>query len=128
MNVMAKEPAKIDALYATIQQYFDALYYSDPIQMAAIFHDRGVYATADESPSLIRNKSVYLDVLKKRESPQQRGEERRDAVDSVEFAGAHTALATLRCSIGERDFIDFLSLIYEDDRWQIISKVFHIKD
>lgn len=39
-----------------------------------------------------------------------------------------TARVNLRCSIGSRDFIDFLTLIFIDDRWQVISKVFHFDE
>jgi Putative lumazine-binding len=31
----------------------------------------------------------------------------------------------VQCAIGEKTFTDLLSLIHVDDRWQIISKVFH---
>lgn len=111
-----------------LSMYFDALYESDDVKMGAIFHPRGVYATADEVPMLTRDRSTYLEVLREREAPQARGEERKDHVDTVELAGANTARAKVRCSIGSRDFVDYLTLVRDDGRWQIISKVFQILD
>lgn len=106
--------------------YFDALYESDETKMAAIFHDGGIYATADESPPLLRDKGTYMDVLSRRQSPQSRGEGRHDIIDSIEFAGSNTARAKVRCSIGNSNFVDYLTLIHDQGRWQIIAKVFQI--
>ena len=113
---------------ALLSMYFDALYESDEVKMGAIFHSRGVYATADEVPILTRDRSTYLDVLRDREAPRARGEERKDHIDTVELAGANTARAKVRCSIGSTDFVDYLTLVRDEGRWQIISKVFQILD
>ncbi len=109
-----------------LNTYFDALYDADSTKMGSIFHSRGVYATGDEVPALIRDKQTYLKVLAKRESPRSRGEARRDSIDSIEFAGANTARARVRCSIGASDFVDYLTLIRDEGRWQIVAKVFQI--
>lgn len=49
-----------------------------------------------------------------------------DPDDGVEFAGENAAFARVRCRMGERDYVDFLSFIREDGRWRIIAKVFQI--
>jgi hypothetical protein len=46
----------------------------------------------------------------------------------MEFAGENTARARVRCSIGNKDFVDFLSLIREDTQWKIVAKVFQITE
>lgn len=48
-----------------------------------------------------------------------------DRVLSIELVGPVTALARLRCSIAPKHFIDLLTLLWLDGRWQIVSKVFH---
>lgn len=115
---------EIEALLAV---YFDALHRSDADALAGIFHPRAVYATADESPPLYRTMDDYLPVVAARPSPASRGEGRRDAIEQIQFAGANTALARVRCSIGTRDFTDFLSLLREDGAWKIVAKVFAIR-
>ena len=111
---------------AALKTYFDALYYCDTQKLGAVFHPRAVYATADESPPLYRSMDEYFPVIQARQSPASRGEARYDYVDSIDIAGDNTAVARVRCSIGCRDFVDFLTLVREDNRWQIIAKVFQI--
>lgn len=113
---------------AVLQMYFDGLYHSNPDQLALVFHSWAIYASADESPFLFRTMDEYFPVIAKRESPASRGETRRDVIDEIRFAGENTAFAQVRCSIGQRDFVDFLTLVRTDARWQIISKVFQIID
>ena len=118
--------ASFGAVAAVLQQYFDALYTCDTELLRGVFHPAAVYATADEVPFLHRTMADYLPVVAARQSPASRGETRRDHIDAIEFAGENTALARVRCSIGPRDFVDFLTLVRVEDRWQIIAKVFHI--
>lgn len=120
-----KQPAFNDVL-RVIATYFDGLYDCDVETLGSAFHPKALYATADESPFLHRSMEEYFPVVAARQSPASRGEPRRDYVDEVQFAGENTALARVRCSIGERDFVDFLTLVRVDGRWQIIAKVFQI--
>ncbi|MEM9302010.1 MAG: nuclear transport factor 2 family protein [Pseudomonadota bacterium] len=116
----------VEAVQHVLAEYFDAIYEADPARIAAIFHSEAVYATADETPLLHRNLPTYLAVMEARESPQSRGEARKDIIDSIEFAGENTARAQVRCSIGKTDHVDFLTLVRDEGRWQIIAKVFQI--
>ena len=115
-----------DAVASALHLYLDALHYCDTEKLRAVFHPQAIYATADESPPLLRDMESYFAVVAQRQSPASRGETRRDAIDAIEFAGANTAFARVRFSIAERDFVDFLTLIRVDGAWRIISKVFQI--
>ena len=117
-----------DAVSATLQIYFDALHFCDLSKLEVAFHPKAVYATADATPPLIRDMKTYFAVVAEREPPAARKEQRRDAVDAIEFAGANTAFARVRCSIADRDFVDFLTLIRVEGRWRIIAKVFQIAE
>lgn len=86
--------------------YFDALYHCDVEKLQAVFHPKAIYATADEDPLLTRTMEEYVPVVAARQSPASRGEARRDAIDSIDLAGENTAMARVRCSIGQRDFVD----------------------
>ncbi|MEW6257760.1 MAG: nuclear transport factor 2 family protein [Pseudomonadota bacterium] len=109
-----------------LQAYFDALYFCDVERLQCVFHPRAIYATADETPLLYRTMEEYVPVIAARQSPASRHEPRRDHIDAIDLAGENTALARVRCSIGQRDFVDFLTLVRTDGRWQIIAKVFQI--
>jgi hypothetical protein len=115
-----------DDVQAKLQLYFDALYFCDVEKLESAFHPQAIYATADEVPLLHRNMKEYFPIVAARESPASRNEARRDAIDSIEFAGNNTAFARVRCSIGDREFVDFLTLIRTRGRWRIIAKVFQI--
>jgi len=115
---------------AALQIYFDGLYHSDTARLGQVFHPRATYATATEAAAnggepLVLTMAQYFPVVDRRPSPASRGEARHDRVTSIEFAGPVTALARVECSIGPRFFTDLLTLIFVDDRWQIIAKVFH---
>lgn len=122
----AAEALVFDRITAVLHQYFDALYFCDTALLQAVFHPQAVYATADETPFLFRTMAEYVPVVAARQSPASRGEPRRDHIDGIDLAGANTARARVRCSIGDRDFVDFLTLVQVDGQWRIISKVFQI--
>ena len=113
-------------VYDLLGQYFDTLYYCDLEKFDAVFHPQAIYATADETPLLYRGMPTYREIIAQRRSPASRSEQRRDFVDAIEFAGDNTAFARVRCSIGERDFVDLLSLVRTEGHWRIIAKVFQI--
>lgn len=122
----AAEAPVFDRITAVLRQYFDALYFCDTALLQAVFHPQAVYATADETPFLFRTMAEYVPVVAARQSPASRGEPRRDHIDGIDLAGANTARARVRCSIGDRDFVDFLTLVQVDGQWRIIAKVFQI--
>lgn len=113
-------------IHELLDQYFDMLYYCNLDKFDAVFHPQAIYATADEAPLLYRSMPTYRDVIAQRRSPASRNEQRRDVVEAIELAGDNTAFARVRCSIGERDFLDMLSLVRVEGRWHIIAKIFQI--
>ncbi len=118
--------AALAEIPSVLADYFDALYYCDTEKLQKVFHPKAIYATADEAPLLYRTMAEYVPVVAARQSPASLGEARRDWIDAIELAGENTALARVRCSIGSRDFVDFLTLIRTDGLWRIIAKVFQI--
>lgn len=113
-------------LQPVISDYFDALYHCDTELLQKVFHPKAVYATADEAPLLHRTMEDYVPVVAARQSPASRGETRTDAIEEIQFAGENTAFARVRCSIGQSDFVDFLTFVRTDGHWQIMSKIFQI--
>jgi len=116
-----------EALEAVISDYFDALYHCDTDLLQKVFHPRAIYATADETPLLYRTMAEYVPVVAVRQSPASREEARKDAIDEIQFAGENTAFARVRCSIGDKDFTDFLTFVRDGGRWQIMAKIFEIR-
>lgn len=110
----------------TLNLYFDGLYHADPSRLSKVFHPKAVYASADETPLLHRDVDTYFAAVAQRASPASRGEPRQDVIDAIEFAGGNTAFARVRCAIGQRSFVDFLTLVRTDGEWRIMAKIFQI--
>ena len=116
------------AVAAVLVTYFDGLHFSDTRRLAQVFHPLAQYVCATDGTLLHRDMAEYFPVVDARPSPASRGETRADEIVSIEFAGPVTARAVVRCRIGARDFVDYLTLIRLEDRWQVISKVFHYEE
>ena len=127
MNANKKQKMDTEFIAVTnvILSYFDGLYNSDTSILADVFHPRAHYVCATDGNLIYRDMKEYFPIVDKRPSPASRNEARQDRILSVEFAGPVTANARVECSIGEKFFTDFLTLIFVDKKWQIISKVFH---
>ncbi len=125
MSELAHQIAEIEGV---IERYFEGLHHADPERLGKVFHPQAIYATADETPPLIRDMPEYMSIVAKRQSPASLGAVRRDSIDSIELAGANTAFAKVRCVIAPRDFVDYLTLVRTDGRWQVIAKVFHFTE
>lgn len=108
-----------------MQRYFDGLYLSDSALLESVFHPRAHYVCATGPELVYLTLAEYLPVVADRPSPESRNEVRQDKIVSLEFAGSNTALVRAHCTIGNKYFTDLLTLIRVDQRWQIISKVFH---
>lgn len=117
---------EFSAVSDVLGTYFDGLYHADTGKLATAFHPKAIYATADETPLLYRTMDEYFVVVAKRVSPASRDETRRDVIEAIEFAGQNTAFARVRCSIGTKDFVDFLTLVRTDGAWRIMAKIFQI--
>lgn len=114
-----------EAVERVLQLYFDGLHHSDTGRLGQVFHPQALYASATEGTLLVRNMAEYFAVVEVRPSPASKGEARADRVVAIEFAGPVTALARVECRIAPKRFIDLLTLVRLDGRWQIVAKVFH---
>jgi len=113
------------AVTNVISNYFDGFNNSDISILENVFHPQAHYVCATDGTILHYNMEEYFPIVDKRPSPASRAEKRNDRILSIEFAGPVTAFARVECSIDSKFFTDFLTLIFVDRKWKIISKVFH---
>ena len=113
------------AIESVLREYFDGLYHSDTARLARVFHPRAIYVSASGDSLLYRTMEEYFPVVDARPAPAARNEARADRIAEIAFAGPVTATARVNCAIGDTYFTDCLTLIHDEGRWQIISKVFH---
>jgi Putative lumazine-binding len=112
------------AIVDLLKRYYDALYRCDTALLASVFHASAQYFTASSGELLHLDMHSYLPIVEQRISPESTGEPYTFSIDSIEFAGAVTAIARMRSSMLGKDFIDFLALIQLEGEWKIIAKVF----
>jgi hypothetical protein len=113
------------AIVDLLKRYYDALYRCDTALLASVFHASAQYFTASSGELLHLDMHSYFPIVEQRTSPESTGEPYTFSIDSIEFAGAVTAIARMRSSMLGKDFIDFLALIQLEGEWKIIAKVFH---
>ncbi len=113
------------AVAAVLGRYFDGLYHSDTTLLRSVFHTSAHYVCATDGTLVHLGMDEYFPIVDARPSPASRNEVRTDRIVAIEFAGPVTAFARVECAIGAKFFSDLLAFIFVDDRWQIISKVFH---
>lgn len=114
-----------DAVLRMMAAYFDGLYRSDTALLRTVFHPQAQYACATDGTLLQLAMVDYFALVDRRPSPAGKGEPRHDRVISIEFAGPATAFVRAECRIAPKSFIDLLTLVQLDGRWQILAKVFH---
>ena len=108
-----------------LSDYFDGLYHSDTSKLSRVFHHMAHYVSVTDGIFQRLTMDEYFNMVDRRASPASRSELRTDRIVSIEFGGPVTAFARVECSIGPKFFTDFLTFVFVDGRWQIISKVFH---
>lgn len=110
---------------SVLSDYFDGLYNCDTSKLSKAFHPMAHYVCVTDGTFLRLTMDEYFPIVDQRPSPASRNEPRHDRIVSIEFAGPVTAMARVECSIGPKFFTDFLTFVFINERWQIISKVFH---
>ncbi|MES2320504.1 MAG: nuclear transport factor 2 family protein [Pseudomonadota bacterium] len=113
------------AVTAVLSEYFDGIYFSDTNILRRVFHPGALYASATGGTLLQLGMEDYFAVVDKRPAPGKLGQQRYDRIVSIEFAGPELAIARVECAILPKRFVDLLTMVVLDGRWQIMSKVFH---
>ena len=112
------------ALHQLMEKYFDALYFCDWSALEEIFHQDARYINASTEQYVNISLNEYLEVIKKRHSPMERGDSRSERIVSVHCQTQEMALITAHMTMLDKSYLDYLTLIYSNSHWCIISKVF----
>jgi Putative lumazine-binding len=115
---------EVSMIEGVIQSYLDGLYESDAGKIASAFHPTSALTSVSNGELVITPRDTWLDNVRARPSPQQRGLVRHDRVLTIDLISPTMAHVKLNCAIPPRFFTDQLSLLKIDGRWQIVQKVF----
>ena len=122
MTKFLDDSADIELL---VSKYCDGLYACDTDVLGEVFHPEALYATVSGGETLILSMDKYFPIVDSRTPPALSGDPRSEEIISIDIVGGNTALVKLTCSFFQKNYTDFLTLIKENDKWMIISKVFH---
>jgi len=111
------------AIEAMIGEYFDVMYTQDMEKFDRVFHSNVVLYSAQTGELNRRPYDVYRDAVVNRESPQSKGEERKDEIIFIDEMSDTAAMAKVQLQMFGGVMQDYLTLIHIDGRWQIISKI-----
>jgi hypothetical protein len=110
-----------------LSKYFDALYNGDTELFSEIFHPQARLYSAAEPGFLVMDVASYLERVRNRPSPRSRGDRRQDEIISITIASPTTAHARVRELLLPKHFTDELTLVRDNGRWLIVSKVWHFE-
>jgi hypothetical protein len=114
------------AIEAAIQTYFDGLYEGDAEKLARVFHPTSALTSISPQDGSLQivPRDKWFDMVRTRPSPKKTGLVRDDAILSLDQPGPTMAFVKVKCQIPPRYFVDQLSLLKVEGRWQIVQKVF----
>jgi len=111
----------------TIQTYFECMYESSAEKARAAFHPSAkITGYLEDGLHEMSVEDFAGFVAGQQPSALEQGEPKRLDISSIEIAGA-TAVARVVDDYLGLTFIDSLSLIKVDGRWQIYNKLFHVE-
>lgn len=111
------------AIEAMLSDYFDVMYTQDMEKFDRVFHTDVVLYSAQTGELNRRPYDVYRDAVVNRESPQSKGEVRKDEILLIDEISDTAAMAKVQLQMFGGVMQDYLTLIHIDGRWQIISKI-----
>ena len=111
------------AIEAMLADYFDVMYTQDMEKFDRVFHTNVVLYSAQTGELNRRPYDVYREAVVNRESPESKGEERKDEIIFIDEMSDTAAIAKVQLQMMGGVMQDYLTLIYIDGRWQIISKI-----
>jgi len=114
-------------LLAVLHRYFEGLYHADSRLLADVFHPEARYVNMTPGDHMNYALDDYFDIVDRRVSPSSQGEIRNEAILSLEFGEAHMAFVKARMTMMGRDYLDFLTLTFDDKGWRIMAKIFTYK-
>ncbi len=112
---------------ALIDNYLQGLCQASSAILSEVFHPDARYINTVSGEYLNLSVSDYFKIVDQRTAPCELKQPRRERIISIENDGENMAFVKLSMQMYERQYLDYLTLIRSENRWQIISKVFSFK-
>ena len=112
-----------EQILRVLDDYFQGIYTGEIERLRSAFHPTAVLWGEIKGQPYHKSLEEYLQIVRTRKSPQALGEPFAMQPIAIEVHG-NIALARVRCPMLGFDYTDLLSLLYQDERWGIVAKVF----
>ena len=112
----------------TIRTYFESMHESSKKKVETAFHPSAMVVGLSPEGKLMELSAEQFGnfVATQQPSPQARGDTERLEILSIEIAG-RTAVARVRDDYLGDTYLDTLSFVEHEGRWQIYNKLYHIE-
>jgi len=107
-----------------LEAYFEGLYHADSKRLAAVFHPDARYVNTVNSDYMNYSIPEYFSIINRRTSPAETKDKYENRIVSIELGSVNMAFAKVSVDMMGRNYLDYLTLIFDDSGWRIISKVF----
>ncbi|GLX79509.1 hypothetical protein tinsulaeT_28490 [Thalassotalea insulae] len=104
---------------ALIHDYFDGLHYADIDKLDNIFDDNACL----QAPDIRRTKQQWLELVATRQVPAKLNHSYQYQILNIEIIGQQ-AMVKVDCPLLGNHYIDFLSLLKENNQWRIVNKLY----
>ena len=114
---------EIEAVAELAQKYFDALYHGDAGLFEELFHPEAHLYCNNGEDFVAMDVADYLDLVRNRANPVDRGQARQDEVLQIIVSTPTTAVLRTRELFLPKRFTDDLTLMKFKGKWRIIAKI-----
>jgi hypothetical protein len=111
---------EIDALLKT---YFDGLYHGDSARLREVFHPQAQLFGEVRGAPYQNTVDGWLNAVANRPSPQSKGESFQMETLEVQLHN-QIAYVRARCPMLGFNYVDYLALMHNGERWLITNKLF----
>jgi hypothetical protein len=124
------EPAthpRLSALLDAVEVYFRLLHTGDVRLLDEVFHPAASLFDADEGRLFVEPLASWRAVVDARTAPADVGQPRDEEILLIDWLSASSAVVKVRLRVLDQIFVDHLSLVFDDDRFRIVAKTWHLE-
>ena len=126
MNEISLNSENYIKIENVIRRYLDILYKGDLDLIEKVFLKEATVNSVTDGKIISIDMVGFRERIATRSSPESSGEKRDDKIIMIDISSPTTAMARVECMILKNHYTDYLSLIKVNEKWGIISKVFHM--
>lgn len=119
MNNIRRSASDFECITAIIEEYFNGLHDGDVSKLKSIFHQDAWL----KAPDVRRSLKQWLEDVADRPAPAQLSKPFKYKILSIDVV-QDQAMVKIQCPLFEFNYIDFLGLLKEQGKWQIVNKMY----